>query len=82
MHDDDWQLIDENTMVAGLSFSEVFGYLKKKGCDSVNKVGWYFQQFLKLAFALTSYCKGYYLTWDSDTLQSFISFRTGNHSLQ
>ena len=68
VHDDDWQLIDENTMVAGLSFSEVFGYLKKKGCDSVNKVGWYFQQFLKLAFALTSYCKGYYLTWDSDTL--------------
>ena len=43
-------------------------YLKKKGCDSVNKVGWYFQQFLTLAFALTSYCKGYYLTWDSDTL--------------
>lgn len=68
VHDDDWQLIDENTMVAGLSFNEVFGYLKKKGCDSVNKVGWYFQQFLKLAFALTSYCKGYYLTWDSDTL--------------
>ena len=52
VHDDDWQLIDENTMVAGLSFNEVFGYLKKKGCDSVNKVGWYFQQFLKLAFCI------------------------------
>ncbi|MCS2896903.1 hypothetical protein ACIXOC_02240 [Bacteroides fragilis] len=30
VHDDDWQLIDENTMVAGLSFSEVFGYLKRR----------------------------------------------------
>lgn len=61
-------LIDENKMLPGLSFSDVRRYLVHNGMASINVVGWYFQQFLKFGFAFTSYCKGYYLSWDSDTL--------------
>ena len=32
------------------------------------RTGWYFQQFLKLGFALSEYAKEYYLTWDADTI--------------
>lgn len=30
--------------------------------------GWYYQQFLKMGFALTSYAKEFYLIWDADTI--------------
>lgn len=30
--------------------------------------GWYYQQFLKMGFALTPYAKDFYLIWDSDTI--------------
>lgn len=30
--------------------------------------GWYFQQFLKLGFALSDYAKDEYLVWDADTV--------------
>lgn len=37
--------------------------------------GWYFQQFLKMGFALSPYAKDYYLIWDADTIPtSPISF--------
>lgn len=66
--DDHYTLIDENKMIDGLSFAEVRRYMVESGCTNITEVGWYFQQLLKLGFALTSYCKNYYLTWDSDTL--------------
>jgi len=66
--DDKCILIDENRMVPGLCYDSVRQYMVEAGCLDINRVGWYFQQLLKLGFALTSYCRGYYLTWDSDTL--------------
>ena len=35
-------------------------------CDY--RFGWYYQQFLKMEFARSSYAKKYYLIWDSDTI--------------
>jgi hypothetical protein len=32
------------------------------------RFGWYFQQFLKMSFARSVYCKGDYLIWDADTI--------------
>ncbi len=32
------------------------------------RFGWYYQQFLKMGFALSKYAKEYYLIWDSDTI--------------
>jgi hypothetical protein len=32
------------------------------------RFGWYYQQFLKMGFALSQYAKDFYLIWDSDTI--------------
>ena len=36
--------------------------------DMASMTGWYFQQFLKLAFVRSCYAKEYYLIWDADTI--------------
>ena len=59
-------ILDENTMVPGLSFDSVRESLA--GIRPGLSTGWYFQQFLKLGFATTPYARDYYLTWDADTL--------------
>lgn len=60
------KLLDENALWSGLTFSAVKDALiSYKRADMA---GWYFQQFLKLAFALTNYAKDYYLVWDADTI--------------
>ena len=74
-------LIDENKMLDGLSYSTV--------CDTVvaknqrpGITGHYFEQFLKMGFAITPYCKDYYLSWDSDTIPlSNIEFFREGHPL-
>lgn len=59
-------LLDEDTIVDGLSFFKLNSFLKQKG---FKRTGWLFQQFLKLGFAQSSYCdKDYYLSWDADTI--------------
>ena len=59
--------IDENCLIDGLSFSSVKNQLEKLISNSDAYVGWYFQQFLKMAYAFV--CKDeYYLIWDSDTI--------------
>lgn len=60
------KLLDENTLWSGLSFSAVKDVLL--AYKRADMTGWYFQQFLKLAFALTVYAKEYYLVWDADTI--------------
>ena len=66
-------LLDENELIQSLSFERIQKILLSQ--DVHIRVGWYFQQFLKMAFALTKYSKDYYLTWDSDTLPlNHISF--------
>lgn len=59
-------LLDENTLVEGLSFASVRKCLKEH--LGINFTGWYFQQFLKMGFALTDYAKEDYLVWDADTV--------------
>ena len=58
--------LDENKLVDGLNFSAVRNVLKAH--LGINLVGWYFQQFLKMGFALTSFAKEEYLVWDADTI--------------
>lgn len=80
--DKNYLLLDENELISGLSFTQVRSYLLSAGHNSINGVGWYFQQLLKLAFAQTPYCKEYYLSWDSDTIPlSNINFFIENKPL-
>lgn len=60
-------IIDENSLLPGLSFASVKQIISTLEYPKV-PVGWFFQQFLKYAFALSKYAKSYYLTWDADTL--------------
>ena len=59
-------LIDENQLVSSLTFAKVKDVLAHYGMESMT--GWYFQQFLKLAFARSNNAKEYYLIWDADTI--------------
>lgn len=73
-------LIDEDELLTDLTFSNV-----RKELLVYNKgamTGWYFQQFLKMAFALSSYAGDYYLIWDADTIPvNDISFFDGDEML-
>lgn len=68
LNDGNCIVVDENNILDGLTLDE----LKKLffGLDRVRMgAGWYFQQFLKMAFALSGYCDtDFYLSWDSDTI--------------
>lgn len=61
-------VIDENSLLDGMtigSIKELYSQLNRTKIG----VGWYFQQFLKMAFSLSDYCDtDYYLSWDSDTI--------------
>lgn len=59
-------LIDENHLVDGLNIYAVKNIVDKY--LSNRNYGWYFQQFLKLGFALSNYANGDYLVWDADTV--------------
>lgn len=62
-------LIDEDTLVEGLSFESVKVMLERHFQAGTNIYsGWYLQQFLKMGFALSPYAKEEYLIWDSDTI--------------
>ena len=61
-------VVDENKVIEGLN-KEALELLFRKLNRTRMGVGWYFQQFLKMAFALSAYCNtDYYLSWDSDTI--------------
>jgi len=56
-------LIEENLLVPKKKLTNLFLRL---GIEKLNRVGWYEQQFLKMAYSRI--CKKeYYLIWDSDT---------------
>jgi len=59
--------IDEDELISGLSYSEVDRYIHSKYPQGM-KSGWYFQQFIKLGFALSKYAKDFYLSWDADSI--------------
>lgn len=66
--DRQFAVLDENELVERLTFSNIRTLLAKAGEKRSSQTGWYFQQFLKFAFAHTKYAKEYYLSWDADTL--------------
>lgn len=70
---DDIHIVDENRLIEGLTISHIKDIARRyTNCTSP---GWFYQQFLKLGFALTKYAKKYYLSWDADTIPvSDISF--------
>lgn len=69
--------IDENNLLKDLSYNNVRQVLSDK--DASKLTGWFFQQFLKMAFARSEYAKDFYMSWDSDTLPlRRISFEKNN----
>ena len=68
LRDDCCVVVDENDLIDGLTINHVKDLFGNLGRDKM-RVGWYYQQFIKMAFALSRYCDtDYYLSWDSDTI--------------
>ena len=60
------EFIEENTLYKGLTLGKVRECLKAR-LGEEKRAGWYFQQFLKLAYAYQ--CQDeYYIVWDADTI--------------
>jgi hypothetical protein len=60
------EYLDEDNLGKNLTLKNVRQLLSKK-CGSDSRGNWYFQQFLKMMYAL--FCETeYYLVWDADTL--------------
>lgn len=59
-------VLDENALVEGLTFGKIKNIIDEK--YGMKNYGWYYQQFLKLGFALSKYACVEYLVWDSDTV--------------
>lgn len=61
-------IVDENSLLEGMTLDLLKKLFSKLGRDK-NRAGWYYQQFLKMTFALSDYCDTeYYLSWDADTI--------------
>lgn len=61
------KFIDENKLIKDLNFDSVKKNISKIDLEAVKRSGWYFQQFLKMAYSLI--CEDeYYIVWDSDTM--------------
>ncbi len=58
--------IDEDTVLEGLTFEGIKELLSQINVVQ-RRTGWFFQQFLKYAWALKPEAEEYYITWDSDT---------------
>lgn len=59
-------LLDESKLLPNLNIKIVRDLVNRHFTEPM-RAGWYFQQFLKMGFALTEYAKDYYLIWDADT---------------
>lgn len=60
------EVLDEDTLVKGLSLCRIKDMLKEK-VGNESRAGWYFQQFLKMSYSLVTK-SDYYLIWDSDLI--------------
>lgn len=72
-------IIYEDDLLPELTYNKVQNILIKHRIANPF-TGWYFQQFIKMGFALSNYANNtYYLSWDSDTLPiKHISFFDSN----
>lgn len=60
------RFMNEDTLLKGMTFSKIEEY-KFRYSGRKRRTGWYFQQFLKMAYSLA--CQDeYYLVWDADTI--------------
>jgi len=59
--------IDEDNIIEGLTFENIKRYIIDAGIPE-RRTGWYFQQFLKMAWSLKNDCSEKYFVWDSDTI--------------
>lgn len=60
------KFINEDEVLEGLSLEGVKEKVERMGVPAT-RAGWYFQQFVKMAWALREDCGTRYLVWDSDT---------------
>lgn len=59
------QFLDEDELDEDMDHNVIYDHLALRGGEK--RTGWYFQQFLKMAYAKR--CKNeYYLVWDADTI--------------
>lgn len=66
LFNNDVLFLDEDDVYSGLNYQYISSLIEKRGGDT-RRTGWYFQQFLKMAYAQKCE-KEYYLLWDSDTI--------------
>lgn len=59
--------VDEDSVIPKLTYEYIESLLTQENITTY-RTGWYFQQFLKLAWALNNNSSEWYLTWDSDTI--------------
>ncbi len=75
------KVLDEDTILPTLKFKDIQKQIVNRGGYKY-RCGWYFQQFIKYAFAQSVYAGDYYLSWDADTLPlTKISFFDGGNIL-
>ncbi len=60
------RFVNEDSLIPGLTFESV-RKLKLKLSGTKRRTGWYFQQFLKMAYSFICQ-EEYYLVWDADTI--------------
>lgn len=61
------RIVDEDTLIPGMTLDAVRRELEKRGIPNLRSPGWLLQQFLKLGYARTTTNSGY-IIWDSDTI--------------
>lgn len=63
------EFVDEDTILDGLTYQNVKKCIHNQMTDGTadHRTGWYFQQFLKMAYAYVCESENY-LVWDSDTI--------------
>lgn len=66
-HIEHTRFIDEDMLYSGMTFEAVRIILEELNPRAVGRTGWYFQQFLKMAYCFVTSQK-HYLVWDGDTI--------------
>jgi len=61
------EVIDEDKLLVGLTKANVREALARRIGD-IKRAGWYFQQFLKMAYAMIDFGSEFYIVWDADTV--------------
>ena len=76
LNDNRIRFLDEDNVIEGLSFGQLKSYLSNFSAE--RRTGWYFQQFLKMGYALITE-KEYYMSWDADMipLKKICPFQNG-----